>query len=446
MGRGRSGDRLPDVVRAGQAPDPAPGPHPGQGAALLVANHISHLDPVISGLIVHRSRRVPRFLAKHSLWNVPVLGSALRGSGQIPVYRESADAQQSLRDGVAALNNGKVVVIYPEGTITRDPDGWPMHARTGVARLALRHRRAGRSRSSTGAPARSTTATTRSSARCRASRSPCASRRPVDLSAYRGRPIDAALLREVTDLLMARVRDLLAEVRGEPAPTEFFRTGGLVTGEVRAGRGPRRRLVGHCLREGARRTPVATSCCGRGDPRWPPAINERHINPDYLPGIVLPRHAHGHDERRGGARRRRRGGARRAVADAARQPRRLARPAAAGRHAGQPGEGRRAGHAQADERGGRRGRRASRPTRSPSCPVRTWPARSPRRSRPPPSSPAPTTTAPSPCSTPAPPATSARTPTPTSSAASWAVRARTSSRWPAAWRRAWASATTPGRR
>jgi ribosomal protein S18 acetylase RimI-like enzyme len=45
----------------------------------------------------------------------------------------------------------------------------------------------------------------------------------VDLSAYRGRPIDAELLREVTDLLMGRVRDLLAEVRGEPAPEGFYR-------------------------------------------------------------------------------------------------------------------------------------------------------------------------------------------------------------------------------
>jgi hypothetical protein len=46
---------------------------------------------------------------------------------------------------------------------------------------------------------------------------------PVDLSQYRGRALDATLLREVTDLVMARVRALLAEVRGEPAPAEFFR-------------------------------------------------------------------------------------------------------------------------------------------------------------------------------------------------------------------------------
>ena len=46
---------------------------------------------------------------------------------------------------------------------------------------------------------------------------------PVDLSAYRGRTVDAALLREVTDLIMGRVRDLLADVRAEAAPQEFYR-------------------------------------------------------------------------------------------------------------------------------------------------------------------------------------------------------------------------------
>ena len=195
---------------------------PATGGALIVANHISHLDPIFSGLIVDRAGRVPRFLAKHSLWSVPVLGQALAGSGQIAVYRESADAQQSLRDGTAALNEGKVVIIYPEGTITRDPDTWPMHPRTGVARLALTadvpvvpmvhwgtHRVLdGYNKKFRPLP-----------------RGPIVVRcgPPVDLSAYRGRPIDAALLREVTDLLMTHVRDLLAEVRGEPAPATFFR-------------------------------------------------------------------------------------------------------------------------------------------------------------------------------------------------------------------------------
>jgi 1-acyl-sn-glycerol-3-phosphate acyltransferase len=197
---------------------------PAEGGALIVANHISHLDPVFTGLQVHRARRVPRFLAKHSLWKAPVLGWALAGSGQIPVYRESADAQQSLRAGTAALIEGKVVVIYPEGTITRDPAGWPMHARTGVARLALttevpivptvhwgtREVLDGYNKKFRPLPRKPITV------RCGP---------PVDMSPYRGRPVDAALLREVTDMLMVQVRALLAEVRGENAPQEFFRKG-----------------------------------------------------------------------------------------------------------------------------------------------------------------------------------------------------------------------------
>ncbi|MGI9001732.1 MAG: lysophospholipid acyltransferase family protein [Pseudonocardia sp.] len=197
---------------------------PADGGALLVTNHISHLDPIFTGLVVHRARRVPRFLAKHSLWSVPVLGSALRGSGQIPVYRESVDAQQSLCAGRRALQEGKVVVIYPEGTITRDPDGWPMHARTGVARLALSAdvpvvpavhwgtRTVLDGYNKRFRPLPRTTITVR-----------CGE--PVDLTAYRGRPMDATLLREVTDVLMTRVRELLAQVRGEPAPGEFFHGG-----------------------------------------------------------------------------------------------------------------------------------------------------------------------------------------------------------------------------
>jgi 1-acyl-sn-glycerol-3-phosphate acyltransferase len=198
---------------------------PARGGVLLVGNHISHLDPVYSGLFVHKARRVPRFLAKHSLWSVPVFGAALAGSGQIPVYRDSADAQQSLRDATAALQAGRVVIIYPEGTITRDPRGWPMQSRTGVARLALDTLETdvpvlpivhwGTNRV-LDAYAKRFRPLPRKDVVVR-----CGT--PIDLSAFRGRPVDGDLLREVTDRLMTDVRDLVAEVRGEPAPTEFYR-------------------------------------------------------------------------------------------------------------------------------------------------------------------------------------------------------------------------------
>ncbi|HEV7470899.1 MAG TPA: lysophospholipid acyltransferase family protein [Pseudonocardia sp.] len=195
---------------------------PADGGALIVANHISYLDPAHTALYVYRGRRVPRFLAKHSLWKIPVFGRILIASGQIPVYRDSADAQQSLRDGIEALGKGKVVVIYPEGTISRDPEGWPMQSRTGVARLALSSdvpvipvvhwgtREIYDHYNKKFRPLPRTTVTVKAGP-------------PIDLSAYRGRPLDATILREVTDHVMSEVRALLAEVRGGVAPTEFYK-------------------------------------------------------------------------------------------------------------------------------------------------------------------------------------------------------------------------------
>ena len=195
---------------------------PRTGPVIVAANHVSHIDPIYSGLAVHLAGRVPRFLAKDSLWRVPGLGALLRATEQIPVFRGTADARASLRDGTAALERAKVLIVYPEGTISRDPEHWPMQPRTGIARLALGsdapvvpmvhwgthdvldgYRRRYR-------PLPRTTVTVR-----------CGE--PVDLSAYRGREVDAALLREVTDLIMGRVRDLLAEVRDEAAPAGFYR-------------------------------------------------------------------------------------------------------------------------------------------------------------------------------------------------------------------------------
>jgi 1-acyl-sn-glycerol-3-phosphate acyltransferase len=111
---------------------------PQTGGVIFVVNHISNADPLALGQFVAFSGRWPRFLAKASLFRVPVLGRILRACGQIPVQRQSAKSADALRAAVAAVNQGRAVVIYPEGTITRDPDLWPMAGKTGAARLALR--------------------------------------------------------------------------------------------------------------------------------------------------------------------------------------------------------------------------------------------------------------------------------------------------------------------
>lgn len=101
-----------------------------------MCNHISYLDPLTNGYAVVRAGRRPRFLAKEDLFRIPIVGSALRGAGQIPVARGSRD-RSSLDLAVAALERGEVVVVYPEGTVTKHEDGLPMEGKTGTVRLAL---------------------------------------------------------------------------------------------------------------------------------------------------------------------------------------------------------------------------------------------------------------------------------------------------------------------
>lgn len=194
---------------------------PPRGGVILATNHVSQADWLTFACFVWDSGRIPRFLIKHSLFGIPAVGGVLRGARQIPVVRGTADARQALDEAVAALGRGECVCIYPEGTVTRQPDFWPMQARTGVARLAL----------ATDVPvipvAQWGAQHALDVARRRVRPFPrheswAVAGPPVDLSAYRGQPVTPDLLREVTDLIMGRVRDQLAGLRAEPAPAEFF--------------------------------------------------------------------------------------------------------------------------------------------------------------------------------------------------------------------------------
>ncbi|MDQ1709452.1 MAG: 1-acyl-sn-glycerol-3-phosphate acyltransferase [Frankiaceae bacterium] len=189
---------------------------PPRGGVIVAANHLSVADPFAIGLYLHDAGRRPRFMAKASLFRIPVLGAVLRGAGQIPVHRYSANARIALTAAADAVRAGELVVIYPEGTTTRDPDYWPMRARTGVARLALE----------TGAPVVPVAQwgpqeflgrrgrfrpLPRKTLRIRAGA-------PVDLTAYAGAKMDARTLRDCTDAIMRDVTSLVADIRQLPAP------------------------------------------------------------------------------------------------------------------------------------------------------------------------------------------------------------------------------------
>lgn len=112
---------------------------PVEGSYVVAPNHYTEADALVVAVAVWKMGRLPAFMAKESLFRVPVLGWALRVTGMIPVSRasSSATAKQTLSaaEHLAQLDRG--VIIYPEGTLTRDPDMWPMRGKTGAVRLAL---------------------------------------------------------------------------------------------------------------------------------------------------------------------------------------------------------------------------------------------------------------------------------------------------------------------
>lgn len=199
---------------------------PREVGFIAAVNHVTTLDPLTFAHFLWDAGYAPRIMAKDSLFRVPVLGSVMRGIDLIPVARGSAQAARSLDLAAEAIAGGECLAVFPEGTLTRDPDLWPMVAKTGVARLALATRAPVIPVAQWGAH--------RVLAPYGKVLHPVPRKRvdvvagpPVDLTDLYDRPRDAAVLREATSRIMADVTAQLAQLRGEPAPDAVFdlRTG-----------------------------------------------------------------------------------------------------------------------------------------------------------------------------------------------------------------------------
>lgn len=187
---------------------------PTDGGFVLAPNHVSHLDPILISHFMVDHGVAPRFLAKDTLFGVKGLGRILRGAEQIPVHRSTEGAAESLRSAVAAVEAGQSVTIYPEGTITRDPELWPMSGRTGAVRVAL----------ATGRPLVPLAQWGAHRILWPYTKVPRFVPRktihvvvgdPVDLSDLQGREIDEEVLRVATDRLMDTLTAMVGEIRGE---------------------------------------------------------------------------------------------------------------------------------------------------------------------------------------------------------------------------------------
>jgi len=194
---------------------------PKTGGVILAPNHLSYADWGTDALFFYECGRYPTFLIKSSAFEVKGIGAFLRKAGQLAVHRGRADAALVLREAEKELAAGAAVVIYPESTATRDPDLWPMVAKTGVARVAL----------ATGAPvipvAHWGTQDVLPYGSKKAKLWPRQTVRtvagpPVDLSQWAGKQTSAKALRAATDAIMSDVTALVASLRGEEPPAVAF--------------------------------------------------------------------------------------------------------------------------------------------------------------------------------------------------------------------------------
>jgi 1-acyl-sn-glycerol-3-phosphate acyltransferase len=192
--------------------------HIPDGGFVFVANHISHIDPLLFAHFAYDNGVPPRFLAKQGVFKYPVIGRLLLATGQIPVRRGTTDVTSSFAGVVEAVEAGDGVIVYAEGSITRDPDLWPMIGKTGAARLALQ----------TGCPvipvaqwganevlppyAKKLNLLPRKTHHVLAGP-------PVDLTRFYDKEMTPELLKEATEVIMAAITRQLEQIRGEKAPT-----------------------------------------------------------------------------------------------------------------------------------------------------------------------------------------------------------------------------------
>jgi len=190
---------------------------PRDGGVIFVANHMSEFDPFVVAHYVLDSGRWPQFLAKSSLFRIPVVGPLLKAVKQTPVDRGTVDAGKALDAAVRAVKAGQGLIIYPEGTTPKKGDLWPQRGKTGAARLFL----------ATGAPVvplatwgaqqvfdpRTRKLRLRPNTPVTVVGGP-----PIDLERWRGAEPTAANLYAITDEIMAVLRTMLGEIRGETPP------------------------------------------------------------------------------------------------------------------------------------------------------------------------------------------------------------------------------------
>jgi len=194
---------------------------PKSGKIIVASNHVSYLDVLFLTHFLFRNGRAPRYIGKEGVFKVPVIGKIILAAGMVPVARESKDASKALDHAVRLLEVGHCVGVYPEGTLTRDPDGWPMVAKTGLARLAIATNTPIIPIAQWGSQIVMPTYEKKIKFFPRTPIKVLVGK-PIDLSAWHGKEGDPEALREATAFVMRELTNLLEQLRGEKRPDAIF--------------------------------------------------------------------------------------------------------------------------------------------------------------------------------------------------------------------------------
>ena len=195
---------------------------PKSGGYVLAANHVTQLDALaVAYMMYFRLHRAPHFLAKEGLFNTPIVGPVLLACGQIPVFRSGRKNSDPMESAYEVLNAGHVIGIFPEGTLTREPDQWPMRGKTGAIRIALE----------TGVPivpvGQWGTEKVMGTYSSKIFPKPWHKVRmiigkPIDVSAWKGKKISTEELVQLSDQVMVEITKLVEQLRGAKAPAKRF--------------------------------------------------------------------------------------------------------------------------------------------------------------------------------------------------------------------------------
>ena len=194
---------------------------PKTGAVIVANNHLSYFDVLNFAHFLYSNGRAPRFLGKVEVFRVPIIGRIILAAGQVPVERETPNAGKAVDHAKKLLEAGHLLGAYPEGTLSRDANHWPMVAKTGLARLALSTNTPVIPVAQWGSQIMMPTYSKKLKLFPRTQITMVAGK-PVDLSPWYGKSDDPQALIAATAKIMLEITTLLEQIRGEKRPEVIF--------------------------------------------------------------------------------------------------------------------------------------------------------------------------------------------------------------------------------